>query len=68
MVAMEVTGVMAKTAPKSGLMQETENAEWLCELLADVRVEVAKNPTPVAVRRMRAALTAGMKRPAKIAA
>jgi len=59
---------MAKTAPKSGSPQWTENSDWLCELLADVRSDIAKQPTPAAVRRMRARLEAGMKRPAKIAA
>ena len=59
---------MAKAAPKNASEQRTENSDWLWKLLADVRVDVAKQPTPVAVRRMRARLEAGMKRPVKIAA
>ncbi len=59
---------MAKTAPKNASSQRTENGDWLWQLLADVRDDVAKQPTPTAVRRMRARLEAGMKRPAKIAA
>ena len=60
--------MMAKIAPKNGSPQWTENSTWLWQLLADVRDDVAEQPTPVAVRRMRARLEAGMKRPVKIAA
>ena len=59
---------MANAATKNASSQWTEDSDWLCELLADVRAEVAEQPTPAAVRRMRATLEAGMKRPAQIAA
>ena len=68
MVVMEVFGVMAKTAPKGASQRRTDNSDWLCELLADVRDDVAKQPTPAAVSRMRARLEVGMRRPVKIAA
>ena len=41
----------AKTAPKNGSPQWTENSDWLWQLLADVLDDVAKQPTPPAVRR-----------------
>ncbi len=68
MVVMEESGIMAKTAPKNASLQRTEDSDWLCELLAEVRDDVAKQPTAAAVRRMRARLEAGMRRPVKIAA
>ena len=68
MVVMEESRIMAKTVPKNGSPQWTENSDWLWQLLADVRDDVAKQPTPTAVRRMRARLEAGMRRPVKIAA
>lgn len=68
MVVMEVSGIMAKAAPKNSSEQQTENSDWLWQLLADVRGDVAKQPAPATVRRMRARLEAGMKRPVKIAA
>ena len=68
MVVMEESGIMAKSAPKNASERRMENSDWLCELLADVRDDVAKQPTPAAVGRMRARLEAGMRRPAKIAA
>ncbi len=68
MVVMEESGIMAKSTPKNASSQWTENSDWLCELLAEVRDDVAKQPTAAAVRRMRARLEAGMRRPAKIAA
>ncbi len=68
MVVMEVSGVMAKNALENAFAETTESSDWLWQLLADVRGDVAKQPTAAAVRRMRARLEAGMKRPAKIAA
>ncbi len=68
MVEMEVTGTMTKTAPKNWFVQDKENSEWLYDLLAEVRADVTIQPTPAAIRRMRAKLEAGMKRPAEIAA
>ena len=68
MVLMEVTEVMAEIAPKIGAERRTENSDWLWRLLADVRSDVATQPTPAAVRRMRARLEAGMKGPVRIAA
>ena len=68
MVVMEVTGTMAKTAPKNWFAQDRENSDWLYDLLAEIRADVAKQPTPAVIRRMRARLEAAMKRPAEIAA
>ncbi len=68
MVVMEVTGAMAKTAPKNWFAEDKENSDWLYDLLAEVRADVTKQPTASALRRMRARLEAGMKRPAEIAA
>ena len=68
MVVMEVTGAMAKTAPKNWFAEDRENSDWLWQLLVEVRADVAKQPTPAVVRRMRARLEAGMKRPVEIAA
>ena len=68
MVVTEVSGMTAKTAPKNGSPQWTGNSDWLWQLLADVRDDVAKQPTPTAVRRMRARLEAGMRPSVKIAA
>jgi hypothetical protein len=43
-------------------------AEWLQDLLADIQAEVARQPNPRAIQRIRARLQAQIKLPARAAA
>lgn len=59
---------MAKKSRKSAQMEEINDSDWLYELLADTRADLAGQPTPEAIERIRATLKAELDRPAKIAA
>jgi hypothetical protein len=59
----KVTSITRRTR-----IDEVDEGEWLHRLLADVHDDVARQPSPAAIRRMRGRLMAQIKRPAKAAA
>ncbi len=59
---------MAKKSRKAAQIETLHDSDWLYELLAETRAHVAGQPTPEAIERIRAALEAGLIRPAEIAA
>ena len=59
---------MTRMATKERTGIERNDADWLLELLADVRKDVAYRPRPQAIARIRARLLAAMDRPVRAAA
>ncbi len=59
---------MTRMATKERTGIERNDADWLLELLADVRNDVAYQPRPQALARIRARLLAAMDRPVRAAA
>jgi len=49
-------------------LEHRDEGEWLQRLLADIQREIAEQPGPGAVDRIRGRLLAQMDRPAKVAA
>ena len=45
-----------------------EEGDWLLQLLSDIRREVAREPSPSTVERIRARLLASIQRPTRAAA
>ena len=56
------------TKTKPAEIEYIDDGSWLRENLAGVRREVAKQPTPEAIGRMRGRLMAQLKRPTQAAA
>ena len=56
------------TAKKRTRIDRLDEGEWLSQLLADVRAEVASNPNPQAIERMRDRLYAEIDAPTRAAA
>lgn len=67
MLVVEVQETMT-TAKKRTRIDRLDEGEWLSELLADVRAEVASNPKPQAIERMRDRLYAEIDAPTRAAA
>ena len=67
MLVVEVQETMT-TAKKRTRIDRLDEGEWLSQLLADVRAEVASYPKPQAIERMRGRLYAEIEAPARAAA
>lgn len=67
MLVVEVQETMT-TAKKRTRIDRLDEGEWLSELLADVKAEVASNPKPQAIERMRDRLYAEIDAPTRAAA
>ena len=67
MLALEVSGTM-KAATTHTRLDRLERGEWLNRLLAEVRQEIAREPSTLAVERMRNRLFAEMQTPVRLAA
>ena len=59
---------MTTTATKERIRIEQEETDWLYQLLADIQKDVAAQPRPQAVQRIRARLQAAIDRPVRAAA
>jgi hypothetical protein len=59
---------MKATTKKRTDIHSLEEGDWLIELLSDVQREVASQPSPSAVNRIRDRLFASIETPAKVAA
>lgn len=67
MLVVEVQETMT-TAKKRTRIDRLDEGEWLSQLLTDVRAEVASNPKPQAIERMRDRLYAEIDAPTRAAA
>ena len=68
MLVVEVQETMTTDTKKRTRIDRLDEGDWLNELLADVRAEVASNPKPQAIDRIRARLYAEIDPPARAAA
>ena len=68
MLVVEVQETMTTATKKRTRIDRLDEGEWLIELLADVRAEVASYPKPQAIARIRERLYAEIETPARAAA
>ena len=68
MVVVEESGVMKAVVEERTRVDQLDEGDWLQLLLADVHQEVARQPSPRAVERIRGRLLIEMKTPAQAAA
>jgi hypothetical protein len=68
MLVVEVQETMTTATKKRTRIDRLDDGEWLSQLLADVRAEVASNPKPQAIERIRGRLNAEIDTPARAAA
>lgn len=68
MLVVEVQETMTTATNKRTRIDRLDEGEWLSELLADVKAEVASNPKPQAIERMRDRLYAEIDAPTRAAA
>ena len=59
---------MMRTITKERTSSEQRESAWLYQLLADIQKDVAAQPKPQAVERIRARLQADIERPVRAAA
>jgi len=67
MVVVEVFG-MKTVAKKQQRIDRVDDSEWLGRLLADVRSEIGRQPSPQAIARIRSRVMAQVKAPLRAAA
>ncbi len=68
MLVVEVHGIMKAATKKHTRNGRSNGNEWLYRLLADIHQEVASQPTPQAVARIRRRLLTEIRPPARAAA
>jgi uncharacterized protein YaeQ len=67
MLLLEVSGMRTATKAASNVA-DLDDGNWLSELLSDIQAEIARQPSPSAVKRIRTRLLAKLDRPARAAA
>jgi hypothetical protein len=68
MLGLEVSSTMRTFARRSARIARPGEGEWLHRLLVDINQEVAGQPRPEAIKRIRTHLLEAIKRPVKAAA
>jgi hypothetical protein len=68
MLVMEVSGIMKTATQKRARINQLDDGDWLYLLLANIHEEVANQPSPQAVERIRGRLLAQIQPPARVAA
>lgn len=68
MLVLEVQGIMKAAAKKRSQGVSLDNGSWLLLLLTDIQDEIAQQPSPRAVARIRRRVQAAIKTPIKAAA